>query len=298
MKGYHINLRTFCFPIFLTTLFLFFALATIGQTADKLKRPNNLITTDLAGTFSTEDREFSLSYERKITEKASFVGTIGFLGSQDPGTIEEGREEQEFTQKVASGWYDDYWWLLFIPMHDSGSYTNRTTYLTGHPLALPQKTTFLTTAVYVKGGYKVHKVNPYKVNQRAYWFLMPEVLLAVQGYNDYQVSLTEEVLSSHSGHTSYSGGSDFWTSLSEGEEDWTISEILQTRETRKEKRTQMVIAPLISLGYQLFLADRILVGLQGTAGLLIPTNKEKIYLGRGSEESLYSRFSFFAGFAF
>lgn len=285
MKGYPIYPRFFTPPTLLACFLLFLTSALIAQTTGKLKRPDNLITADLSGIFRNNEQEFTLSYERKITEKTSFVGTLGFIGNQDPGTLIEGYEENEFTRKVASGWYD-YYLLWFF--HISGSYSNVVTYPEGYPMSMPEQTIFMTHAVYVKGGYKIHKINKYKIKQRAHWFFMPELMLAVQGYNHYEVTLTEEVINAYSGYT------ESW----DGAESWRISEILQTREIRKEKRSQMVIGTLANLGYQQLVADRILLGLQGTVGLLIPTNKEKVNLGRGSGKDYYARFTVFAGFAF
>jgi hypothetical protein len=299
MKNYNISPRLpFTSSVLSIFLFLFLVSGLIAQTPVKAKGPKNFITTDLIGVLSEDSREYALTYERKISEKTSLMATVGYLGNQDPGEIKKGYTEQRYTRKVASGWYDYY--LLYGLIHISGSYTDRTTYYGNYPWSLPKQTKFLTSAVYVRGGYKFFKINKpktngrstwynkRKTNQRSPWYIMPELFLAVQKYNEYDINISEEVLGTESG--SYE--------LPDEAESWTTWDIRQSRDIQKKESTQWVIGALATVGYQQLLFKRVIIGLQATVGGLLPMKNEDLYLGRDTKKNFYGRFTMMTGFAF
>lgn len=246
--------------------------------------PKRMLSVDVLGLSSKENREFTLYYEKSINQKKSFIGTLGFLG-KEKSEIAEGTFQSEYVKTD----YDGYAWIFIIPISTEGTY-----YEGGEPLSEIDQTVFNNYTLYARAG-NVFYSNPYSRRGNVFrLFSKTEGMMGFQSIEKYTVADSQVILDSET--SSYSDGVIFFF----GESGTDVkTHIKETREVTKETTGNLLLGLLGSVGVQAVFDNRLAFNLEYNVGFIVSKESKVARIGRGTnQKNIYNRLSLTLGVAF
>ncbi len=272
----------FLLPVMLVLPLLFLGSNNYAQSESKA--PKFSILTDLSGMTYKENREYTLSFEKTMNERKSFITSLGFV-AKEKTDLKAGYIENTYTEVNTEGTT----WLFFIPISDDGL-----SYEGGKPLEEVKQTTFTNFSFYGKAGYKFYSKTAGRRGFKARLYYKPEALLSYQNYKEFDVKDTKRLTGTD--NSSSSGGIPLllWSNTNTQRASY-----LETREINQITKGNLGLGLLNAAGVQAIFGNRLVFEFEFNGGIMIPIAGDYTGLGRGTQkENLYGRFAFNVGFAF